>query len=109
MYKIALVCRFGASTSLLASKIEKECQSRGMEAEVRAYPEDILKEVTEQNDVVLIGPQIQYRMSVIKKELPECIYKFVMVTPTDFGTMNAKHILDQALEKISEIQKSQDV
>lgn len=101
MYKIALVCRFGASTSILADSIQKSGKERGIELYVKAFPEDKLGTLFDDFDIILFGPQIQYRMSEIKKSFPENFDRYINIAPEDFGMMNGSKILDQVIEKLN--------
>ena len=100
MLKIALVWRFGASTSIFAQRIAEAAGNRKMDVVVDAFPEDKLKSIYKQYDIVLFGPQIQYRLESILKEMPEDFTNYMNIEPQVFGMMDGETALNKALEKI---------
>ena len=99
MLKIALVCKFGASTGMLAKKIAKEAEKIGFDMSIEAYPEDKMGDILREKDIVLVGPQLLYKLDAIKEAYPDLAYKIMVVDTVDFGTMNGAKILQQIMKR----------
>jgi PTS system cellobiose-specific IIB component len=97
MLKIALVCKFGASTGMLAKKIAKVAEEKNYDISIKAYPEDKMGVILRENDVVLVGPQLLYRLDILKETYSDLAYKFMVVDAVDFGTMNGEKILQNVM------------
>lgn len=95
---ILLVCNAGMSTGIMKMKIEQEAQARGMEAKVEAVPMIEIEEYLDNTDVILLGPQIRFALQDIKKRAEGI--PVMAISPQDFGLMNAKKVLDEALEAL---------
>ena len=98
MKNILLVCAAGASTSMLADKMQKEADARGIEASVRAVAEQQAAIDGADADVVLVGPQMRFKVDAIKAMFPG-----KPVTDIDmrsYGMMDAPAVLDKALSLI---------
>ena len=67
MLKMALICKFGAGTGMLAKKIPKEAEKINFDASIKTFSEDKMGEVLRDNDVVLVGPQLLYKLDQIKR------------------------------------------
>lgn len=100
MKKILLICTAGMSTSFLVNKMKSEANDKGLDIDIEAIPEAKASEYVGKVDVVLLGPQIQYLLNdiknIFKDETPVNVINMV-----DYGTMNAKKVLEEALEKIN--------
>lgn len=58
--KIGLFCAGGMSTSMLEKKMSEAAQKRGLDVQIKAYPESELANVLDEGvDVVLLGPQVR--------------------------------------------------
>ncbi len=101
MKKILLCCAGGMSTSILASKMEKEAIQNSLESKIWAISVGSLeKHIKEGVDVVLIGPQIRYMVDEVRKICNEYQVPNGVIPMTDYGTMNGKKVLNFALELI---------
>ncbi len=69
--KIYLFCSAGMSSSLLVTKMQKEAVSRGLEFEIEAFPEATVATNGPKADVLLLGPQIRFKETSIKKQFPD--------------------------------------
>ena len=94
--KILLVCNAGMSTGIMKMKLEQEAKARGLEASVDATPMVELGDNLEETSIILLGPQIRFALDDIKKQAEGIP---VMATQ-DFGMMNAKKVLDEALKEL---------
>lgn len=97
MVKIMLVCSAGMSTSLLVTKMQAEAKSRGVEAEIWANSEAEAKSKWEGADIILLGPQVKYLEGKIKEMVNNSI-PVQVINMVDYGTMNGKKVLEQALK-----------
>lgn len=93
MYKIILVCQYGASTSMFAARMNAAAKKLGIDAECKAYPESRLDEFVESADFVLLGPQIGYKKDEFVSDYPQYAGKFYVLNSMDFGTMNGEKVL----------------
>lgn len=101
MKKILLACNAGMSTSLLVQKMQKEAAAQGIDVEIKADPLNKALDEVETADVLMLGPQIAYA----KKEAENIVAGKIPVTVipmTDYGRMNAKKILADALKLMGE-------
>jgi len=98
MYKIALVCENGASTGMVVKKMKAAAESKGIEAEIGAFPFTQLENFIDEKDVILLGPQLAFKKDVAKKSFPEHADKIEVISPMDFGMMNGAKILEDAIK-----------
>ncbi|MEA9390239.1 PTS sugar transporter subunit IIB [Acerihabitans sp. TG2] len=94
MIKILLCCVAGMSTSLLVTKIKKAAEAENIECEVSAVAIDQLKSNIEGVNVVLLGPQIKYKLPEVKKICDEKNIPCDVINMVDYGLMNGKKVLD---------------
>ena len=100
MKRILLCCAAGMSTSLLVNKMKAEAEARGVEVEIWAEPLDKAATEVAKADVVLLGPQVKYALPEVKKIADEYGKKIEAINMVDYGMMNGKKVLDQALSLI---------
>lgn len=65
--KIMLVCAGGMSTSILMKKMEKYGADKGIDLTIKAFAAQDLEDNYANYDVILLGPQISYKLNDIKK------------------------------------------
>lgn len=65
--KILLVCAGGMSTSILMKKMEKYWEQEGEDLEIRAVGLSEYEEACQNFDVIMMGPQVSYRLKEIKE------------------------------------------
>lgn len=99
MKKILLVCSAGASTSMLADKMQKEADARGLEATVLAVAEQQASAEGADADVILIGPQMRFKVQAIKDMFPGKPVSDIDMRA--YGMMDAKAVLDKALSMMA--------
>ncbi|MCL2567513.1 MAG: PTS sugar transporter subunit IIB [Alphaproteobacteria bacterium] len=97
MKKVLFMCNAGMSTSLLAERVKKESIAQGDEMEIKALNEQAGKEVLNQYDAVLLGPQIGYLEDSLKKMMIQMggSGKLAKIDMKDYGRMDAKAIYNQ--------------
>lgn len=96
MLNIVLLCEYGASTSLVAEKIEEAARNKGYEAVVNAYSTSELANVAATADCILLGPQVRFRLPKFKKEYPNV--PMDSMAPADYGRLNGENLFNQALK-----------
>ncbi len=100
MKNILLACNAGMSTSLLVQKMQAEVEAQGLEVTIQANPLNKALEKVDTADVLLLGPQIAYA----KKDAEAAAggKPVAVIAMVDYGRMNAKKILADALALIGE-------
>lgn len=98
MYNVKLFCQHGASTKLLVNKCLAEAQSRGLDMTLDAYPYSSIGENIAGADLVVLAPQVRFKLNSFKKEYPD--YTFMCINPGDYGMMNAKNIVDEMMKNL---------
>lgn len=106
MVKIMLACSAGMSTSLLVTRMEKAAKDRGLDAQIWAISETALTNEYASNpcDVLLIGPQVRFRLNSIKEQVNNAIPVDVIDMRT-YGMMDGAKVLDQALKMLENWKK----
>ncbi len=104
--KIMLSCAGGMSTSLLVTKMEAAAKERGLEIDIWAVGEKSVEEnwKKEPIDIILLGPQIRYKLAAITK-LVDGAVPVAVINMMDYGTMNGAKVLDTALNAIEDFKK----
>ena len=100
MKRILLCCAAGMSTSLLVTKIKKAADEQGIETEVWAEPLEKVRDHVGNADVLLLGPQVKYALSELKKVTDEKGIPIDVINMMDYGMMNGPKVLEQALKLI---------
>lgn len=95
---IVLVCSAGMSTSILVSKMENVINDEQLAYTVKAIGStEAINYATENSvDVILLGPQVKYLETTLKKELAHLNIPIEAIKPQDYGMMNGKNVLEQA-------------
>lgn len=94
---ILLCCSAGMSTSLLVQKMEKEAANMGIDAKIWAISASTIEEHIKNADVLLVGPQIRFRLPELKKLGEARGIPVEMINPSDYGMLNGKKVLEFAL------------
>lgn len=89
---ILLVCAGGMSTSILMKKMEKYWDEKGIELNIKAVGLSSYKENSKKFDVILVGPQVRYKLDEIKKKtgLPT-----ELINGMDYALGNCDNIFKQ--------------
>ena len=66
--KILLVCAGGMSTGLLMKKMEAYWAQQGKELKITAVGLGEYEDVCKEYDIVMVGPQVSYRLPQIKAD-----------------------------------------
>jgi len=100
MKNILLCCAAGMSTSLLVTKMKKAAEVDGVEAKIWAVAIEDLENHVDNADVVLLGPQIKYKLAAVKKICGEKNIPADAINLVDYGSMNGKKVINFALKLI---------
>ncbi|TDS32277.1 PTS sugar transporter subunit IIB [Halanaerobium congolense] len=95
---ILLVCNAGMSTSLVVQKMEKEAAARGLDVNIKAEPVEKFEDIIEEYDVVLLGPQIRYKLKPFKKVGEEHGVPVEVIDTAAYGMADGKKVLDHAIK-----------
>lgn len=71
MKKIVLLCNQGMSTSALVAKMRETCTKNNLDYQIHAYAIDTAKDVAADADCILIGPQVRYKLTMVKELFPD--------------------------------------
>ncbi len=104
MRKIYLFCSSGMSTTILASKIQEVANAQNLEIEVSAFSLTEMDEIYnhEVPDCILIGPQVRFIYEETKNRYNPLKTPVGLIDAKDYGMINGKKILKQALELIEQ-------
>lgn len=96
MTRILLVCLDGASTSLLALHMERAARRFDLDVAVRAVSEALVADYVGDADVILVGPQMGFRLADVAKMAGTT--PVAAIGMRDYGRMDGEAVLAQALE-----------
>ncbi len=91
--KILLVCAGGMSTGLLMKKMRTYWAEQGEELEINAVGLNEYKDVYQNYDIIMVGPQVSYQLKTIKEvtgKPADTIQSF------DYAVGNCPNIMKQA-------------
>lgn len=91
--KILLVCNQGMSTSVL---VKNMCKYADEETLIEAKPVTEYKDIAQNYDVILIGPQIRYQLKEVEEVAKKYSIKAAVINPAAYGMLDGKKVLDQA-------------
>ncbi|MGX8797307.1 PTS sugar transporter subunit IIB [Fusibacter sp. JL298sf-3] len=97
MRRIMLVCSAGMSTSMLVTKMKKAATEQSIDAEIFACSEAEAKEKYGEVDVILLGPQVRFLLSNIKKAVESRNIPVAVIDSIEYGTMNGAAVLTKAM------------
>lgn len=97
MIRIMLACAGGMSTSLLVTKMQTEAEKQNVECKIWAIGESNIEKNLGEFDILLLGPQIRYKLKSVEKLLAGKVPCFV-IDMKDYGTMNGPAVFNKAME-----------
>ncbi len=100
MKHILLVCNAGMSTSMLVKKMQDAAKEANVDVNIEAKSVTEAKKDLEGVHIILLGPQIRYELDNIKALAPDIPVEAINMQ--DYGLMNGKKVLEQALKAIGE-------
>lgn len=90
---ILLVCAAGMSTSLLVTEMRKYADQ---DNSINAVAVTELEDVIDQYDVVLVGPQLRFKLNSIKKIAAERNKPVDVIDPLAYGRVDGRKVLQSA-------------
>ncbi|SNS96043.1 PTS system, cellobiose-specific IIB component [Anaerovirgula multivorans] len=97
MKKITLICGAGMSTSLLVTKMKEAAAKSGEEVEIRSVAESNFKELENDTNILLLGPQVGFLFKKYKTLYEPKGIKVDIIDSIDYGMMNGEKVLKKAL------------
>lgn len=95
---ILLVCAAGLSTSLLVNKMKASLTEAQKDWRIEAHPIAETADFINDFDVVLLGPQVGHKLTVIKKDFAACNKPIAVINPMDYGMGRGKEVVDFAIK-----------
>lgn len=102
MYKIALICQYGASTGMFAARMKQTAKKFNIEMTAKAYPDSQLESIIDVHDIILLGPQVGFKKDDIINRYPQYAKKIYLIDSVDFGMMNGEKVLKQIIKIMEE-------
>lgn len=99
MRTIVLLCAAGMSTSALVRKMQDVAKTEGYDCDISAHSVSDAKNF-EGADIILLGPQVRYRLAEVQKQLPNNIVQ--VIDMQDYGMMNGKAVLAKARQAMGD-------
>lgn len=96
--KVLLICAAGMSTSLLTNNMRKNAQPGD---EVEAVPVSDLEHNIDNYDVILLGPQIRFKLKDVEKLAAAKGKKAGVIDMRAYGMMDGKAAMDQARKLVA--------
>ncbi len=104
MYKILLACSAGMSTSILQKNMEDYAKTQNIECVIEAHPLHESKQITEQWDIILLGPQVKYEEATFKTIVNNS--KPVIVVPPQIYAMGkGQDTMELAIKALNDFKK----
>lgn len=100
MINIVLCCNHGASTGMLVESIKKAAINKKMEVIVNAHSYVDIRDIIDDADIILLGPQIKFKLKDFEKEYADKDVPFMVINALDYGRMNGENVLNEALKKL---------
>ena len=102
--KIMLTCMTGVSSSNFAKKLEEASRNIGMNCLVESTTVANLKNNLNGVDVVLVGPQLKYKLNEIN-QIIDGKYPVVEIDTLDFNILKCRKIVEEAIEAVNNFKK----
>ena len=102
---IRLFCVAGMLCNTLVSKMKDAAKLKELEVDIQALPESKMTKSLEGVDVVLLGPQIAYRLRNVKSLCEPLGIASSVIPMLDFGMMNGAKILNMAINLVEEMKE----
>ena len=98
--KILLVCAGGMSTGLLMNKMKSYWAQQGMELTIDAVGIDVCDIACTDYDIILVGPQVGYRLAQIKADTGK---PCEIIPSFDYAVANCPNIMKLAQELYAQL------
>lgn len=103
MIKAILVCTQGMSTNIMKGKIIEAAELNNVEIDIKAIGLDELDNHLKGTELVILGPQIKYAESMIRKQLDKSSenIELMNIAATDFGMMRGDLVFEKIMALLS--------
>lgn len=95
--RILLVCNQGMSTGILVENMIKHAEDGDV---IEALPVSKSKDVAKNYDVVLVGPQIRYKIAEIKGFVADKNIPVEVIDMQAYGMMDGAKVMQQVKEML---------
>lgn len=100
MRKIILLCASGMSTSLLVTQMQKYSEEINYSCEISAFAFAEAKSNCEDASIILLGPQVRYQLSSIKRAYPNSLVESIDMMA--YGMMDGKKVVNHVKEVLGD-------
>ncbi len=102
--KILLMCANGLSTGILMNKMNQWAEQNNEDLEVKAIPIDDYLSVYKDYDVLLVGPQMRYKIKDVQKAVTDRLQRSTsaVINPSDYALGNVENIIKEVKRMIKE-------
>lgn len=98
--KILLLCAAGMSTSLVVDEMISALPDQHQDWLIEAKPVDYFDEIADKYDVILLGPQMNFKKEELKIKADEKGVPLDVIDSLAYGLGDGKTILRQAQELV---------
>lgn len=102
--RIMLACALGMSTGMLVERMREAAAAQGKDYKIWAVDVGSVDQNVGEFDVLLLGPQVTYLLSEMKKKYEKDV-PVAVIKPVDYGRMNGANVLKFA-ESMVEARKN---
>ena len=99
--KVLLMCANGLSTGILMNKMNQWAKQNNEDLEVKAIPIDDYLSVYKDYDVLLVGPQMRYKIKDVQKAVTD--RPSAVINPSDYALGNVENIIKAVLQRKSRL------
>lgn len=80
--------------------MQKACQEEGLDYDISAHGIGSAENHGQEADVILVGPQVRYKMQELEKMYPN--KPIALIQPQDYGLLNGKAVIQQVQNILKE-------
>ena len=102
--KVLLMCANGLSTGILMNKMNQWAKQNNEDLEVKAIPIDDYLSVYKDYDVLLVGPQMRYKIKDVQKAVTD--RPSAVINPSDYALGNVENIIKEVKRMIINKEKN---
>lgn len=105
MINIKLVCVSGMLSTLILGKIQDAARLRELDININSLPDGELSTGLKDTDVVLLGPQIAYKLPKIKELCDKRGIATGVIGMKEYGLMDGDAMLDLSIKLVNEMKE----
>jgi PTS system cellobiose-specific IIB component len=87
---------------MMCEKISEAAKEKGIDVVANAYAVTDIQKVIDDADIILLGPQVRFKLNSLQKSYGDKGVPFIVMQPEDYGRLNGENILNAALAAIEE-------